>query len=72
MTMKKTKSTKTVKDSCYRKVKAKMLKSGNWPSAYASGNIVKCRQGKEGYKTSKTEQGRDLRTSLRKLKKRQK
>jgi hypothetical protein len=31
------------KDACYDKVKAVYSKKGNWPSAYASGALVQCR-----------------------------
>tara|TARA_R100000388_G_scaffold81866_1_gene60543 strand:+ start:37 stop:561 length:525 start_codon:yes stop_codon:yes gene_type:complete len=31
------------KDACYHKVKAVYDKKGNWPSAYASGALVQCR-----------------------------
>ena len=32
------------KDACYDKVKAVYSKKGNWPSAYASGALVQCRE----------------------------
>ena len=33
------------KDACYHKVKARYTrKGGAWPSAYASGALVKCRE----------------------------
>jgi|TARA_R110002020_G_scaffold157819_2_gene340804 hypothetical protein len=35
------KKSKTKKDACYRKVKSRYTK---WPSAYASGALVKCRK----------------------------
>jgi ElaB/YqjD/DUF883 family membrane-anchored ribosome-binding protein len=31
------------KDACYHKVKDRYQKKGNWPSAYASGALVQCR-----------------------------
>jgi len=35
------KKSKTKKDACYHKVKSRYTK---WPSAYASGALVKCRK----------------------------
>jgi hypothetical protein len=35
------KKSKTKKDACYSKVKSRYTK---WPSAYASGALVKCRK----------------------------
>ena len=36
---------KTKKDACYHKVKRRYTKNGGtWPSAYASGALVKCRK----------------------------
>ena len=36
---------KTKKDACYHKVKRRYTKNGGtWPSAYASGALVKCRE----------------------------
>ena len=39
--MKKKKKTGAKKDACYSKVKSRYKK---WPSAYASGALVKCRK----------------------------
>jgi len=61
-------SRKTNKDACYRKVKASVkAKGGAWPSAYASGRIVKCRQ-KKGGGYAKTKKGKNLRSSIKKVK----
>ena len=39
------KKTSTKKDACYHKVKRRYTKNGGtWPSAYASGALVKCRK----------------------------
>lgn len=58
----------TKKDACYRQVKAQVMSSGGkWPSAYASGRIVKCRQ-KKGYGNAKTKKGNNLRSSIKKIK----
>jgi hypothetical protein len=62
------KASKTKKDACYRKVKASVkAKGGAWPSAYASGRIVKCRQ-KKGYGNKKTKKGKNLRSSINRVK----
>jgi hypothetical protein len=65
-------SSKTNKDACYRKVKASVkAKGGAWPSAYASGRIVKCRQ-KKGGGNAKTKKGKNLRSSIKMVKASQK
>ena len=39
------KKTSGKKDACYHKVKARYTRNGGtWPSAYASGALVKCRK----------------------------
>ena len=41
----KKKKTSAKKDACYHKVKARYTRNGGtWPSAYASGALVKCRK----------------------------
>ena len=46
------------KDACYKKVKAVYSKKGNWPSAYGSGALVKCRNmGAANWGNSKKDEG---------------
>ncbi len=66
MTNKKHKGTE--KDECYNKVKDQYQKKGAWPSAYASGQIVKCRK-KNGMKIKISKKGQNLRSSINMLKK---